>query len=330
VDVRGLAGSDFILELLLSCFLDTERGRSVHDNSKASVTQHTRRRRSNIMAKHTPATLPPEIRNAIFQHALTPLARSDIRTIPCLNLLATSKQIYNETALLPFQFNAILLPTATDSNTTSTLRLLRQLSRKQLNAIRTLDLNLVGSTFDTIAAAKVMRYLRLGSDEWDLQLDLAARFLPEYEGDLRDIRLTVSARDISVPFADSGTGLQKALDVESSTLCAWLMTFPNVRSISIQVRMSDEGNIPPEEQKTLRKIAQAALGSRTRLDFDFEVVKSLGENDGMDMYPDSYVGLWGNLCPVPEEFRHLFKYDLISRMHTWLMKLVSGLEWAFG
>jgi hypothetical protein len=282
------------------------------------------------MAVHTPATLPPEIRNVIFQHALTPLARSDIRTIPCLNLLATSKQIYNETALLPFQSNAISLPTVTDSNTTSTLRLLRQLSRKQLNAVRTIDLHLVGSTFDTIAAAKVMRFLRLGSDEWDLQLDLAARFLPEYEGDLRDIRLTVSARDISVPFADSGTGLQKAVDAESSTLIAWLTTFSSVRSMTIQVRMSDESNISPEERKALHRMAQGALGSATRLDFDFEVVKSLGENDGMDMYPDSYVGLWGNLCPVPEEFRHLFKYDLVSRMHTWLMNIVSGLEWAFG
>lgn len=153
-------------------------------------------------------TLPPEVRSAIFEDALAPNRSSDIRTVPGLSLLGTSKQIYDETRLVPFQSNTVSLPTITDSSTDATLQLLQRLSTKQLNAIRKLDLQVIGSTLDATAGTKVLRLMRLANDQWDLNLDSSALFLPAYEGDLQELALTVSSRDIAIPLADCRTGLQ--------------------------------------------------------------------------------------------------------------------------
>lgn len=254
-------------------------------------------------------SLPPEIRSAIFAHALAPIRPGDIRTIPALALLATSKQIYHETNLLPFQSNAISLPAITDSSTSATLKLLQRLSSRQLNAVRKLDLQLVGSTLDTMAAAKVLRWLRLGNDQWDLHLNSAARFLPPACGDLRELTLTVSSRDIAVPLADCSTGLHKALEVESSPFFNWLATFDHLRKLNVQVRLLHDDQYPQGLRDELKATLEARVQPGMQLQVAFEAVQTPDcFVDELDLHhPDSYMGLFGNICVVPQEFQHMYK-----------------------
>lgn len=259
----------------------------------------------------TATALPPEIRNAIFEHALTPSRPGDIRTIGCLNLLATSKQVYEEATLLPFQSNTISLPAITDSSTAPTLRLLQRLSPRQLNAVRKLDLQVVGSTLDAAAGAKVLRLLRLGPQGCDVDLESANSFLPPSEGDLRELTLTVSSRDIAVPLADCSTGLQKTLDVDSSSLLSWVTSLDRLRKLNIRVRVLRDEQFPKDMREDLQATLDAKLLSNVRLRLDFEAVQTPDcFLDELDVhYPDSYMysGMFGNICAVPDEFRHLYK-----------------------
>ncbi|ETN38588.1 uncharacterized protein HMPREF1541_06625 [Cyphellophora europaea CBS 101466] len=241
--------------------------------------------------------LPAEICSEIFAYALAPVKDSDIRTIPCLNLLAACKQIHNETCLLPFQSNTISLPAITDSSTSASLSLLQRLSARQLRAVRGLNLQVVGSVLDATAAAKVLRLLRLGNDQWDLTLDSAARFLPRYEGDLRELSITVSSRDIAVPLADGRTGLQKTLDPASSPLMSWLPAFQTLRKLQLRVRVMSDQQFPKELRDQLQLTLEARM-PETQVQTQFEALSGPDAFvDDFDMYPDSYIGLWGNVCP---------------------------------
>lgn len=257
----------------------------------------------------TLTSLPPEIRRAIFEHALRPTTDNDIRTVDCLNLLAASKQIYHETCLLPLQTNTIALPAITDSSTTATLKFLRRLSTGQLNAVRTLHLQFVGSTFDAVDAAKVLRRLRLTHDDCDTVLDSAAQPLPAYTGDLRELTMTISSRDISIPLADCRVGLQKSLVVEKSPFFGWITTFDSLRAFSLRVRVLRDDQFPEQNRAEL----QSALRSLLKTPIQLHVVVDTAQRpdhfvDELDfLYPDSYIGVLGNICVVPMEFQHAYK-----------------------
>lgn len=252
------------------------------------------------MAALSLTSLPPEIRGAIFEDTLRPSDCNDVRTTKGLNLLAISKQIYEETCLMPFQCNTIIVPPICDSSTRATYELLRRMSYEQRNAIRKFDLRVTGSTLDVALAVKVLKYLRLGNSEAELDSEIGASALPSYGGDLREVTMTVSARDIAVPLADCSVGLQQALDISCCPIFAWLRTFSSLRSLRLQVRLNKSEQFSKEKQELLNEAMESSFDPAISVGIAIEVVGDDGYFvDELDVFPDSYVGLCGNVGPYP-------------------------------
>lgn len=248
------------------------------------------------MTGTTLTTLPPELRDQIYSHVLRPDDVRDLRTTRGLNLLRVSKQINAETKSLPFQISTIAAPAMTDSSTKKTLDLLHSLSWWQRDAIRHLDLQVAGSTLDVAAACKVLKDLRLGNVEGDLDPEFGNATLPAYVGDLRKVTLTISSRDIAVPLADCTVGLQKVLDVAGCEIFRWLQSFGTLQEVRLKVRLSKESQCPGNKRKGVLETLSRVMGSDVRVSTDFEVVPDDGYFiDELDMFPDSYLGMFGNV-----------------------------------
>lgn len=82
----------------------------------------------------------------------------------------------------------------------------------------------------------------------------------------------------------------------------------------MRVRVLNNDQFPEEMREQLRVALQKRVPPSAQLRIDFEVVTSLDcFVDELElMYPDSYIGLWGNICPVPQEYQHLFKWVRVS------------------
>jgi hypothetical protein len=242
-------------------------------------------------------TLPSEIRASIFDFALRSSDDQAFADAQELGLLGTSKQIHHETHLLPFQINALVCPAITDSSTSATDKLLHRLSWQQRNAIRRIKLQVTGSTLDQTAAAKIFKYLRLGTCDGDVDSGVGFLALPSYNGQLREVELTVSARDIAVPLADCRVGLQQALNI-CCPMFAWLQSFPTLRNLKVHIRLRDKEQFPQSRQDDLLDSLRASGQPALQIQVSSEVVEEQGYFvDELDLYRDSYLGIFGNVGP---------------------------------
>ena len=246
------------------------------------------------MSKLTLTTLPPEVRESIFSQALRSKSPQKIATPESLSLLATSRQIYHETHLLPFQVNTVAIPASDDSSTSATDKFLHHLSRQQCNAIRSLELKYVASTLDVAAACKVLKYLRLGNAEGDLDAEMAGTTLPLYDGSLQDVSIVISARDIAVSSADCAVGLDTALTAASAVF-AWLRAFPTLRSLRVHIRLRKVEQFSKARHESFDQEVRESMKSAIKLDTSFEVDDGGQFFDELDLYPDSYMGVFGNM-----------------------------------
>jgi hypothetical protein len=249
------------------------------------------------MATLTLTTLPSEIRASIFDFALRSSNNQAFANVQELGLLGTSKQIHQETHLLPFQINALACPAVTDSSTSATDKVLHRLSWQQRNAIRRVELQVTGSTLDQTAAAKIFKYLRLGACDGDVDSGVGHLTLPSYDGQLRKVELTVSARDIAVPLADCRVGLQQALNIHCP-MFAWLQSFPTLRLLKVHIRLRTKDQFPQVRQDELLESLKATGHPALQLQVSSEVVEEQGYFiDELDLYRDSYLGIFGNVGP---------------------------------
>lgn len=249
------------------------------------------------MSALTLTTLPPEIRGSIFERALRSYDGEGLENIQGLGLLGASKQIHDETCLLPFQINTLSCPAITDSSTSATDQLLHRLSWQQRDAVRNLGLQVTGSTLDHSAAARLLKFLRLGNADGDVESGVAFLALPVYTGQLRNMKLTVSARDIAVPLADCSVGLRQTLDI-CCPMFAWIRSFPTLRNLSLHIRLRTEEQFPKLQREQFFEDLRASMETNVQIQTSFDIVKDEGYFvDELDLYRDSYLGIFGNVGP---------------------------------
>lgn len=231
--------------------------------------------------------LPPELRHRIFYLCLLPSSPSTPATIKTaartyLSLQLTSRLVNTETHVLPFQNIPLALPCNFGTNATALLSSLRKMKQWQIHAIRAAEVSVLGSVYDAEEAGRVVRLLRDGvedsRDRWNrigLSPDVAivfgegGRWGEEQQGkekedgrigsgsgsELRELSLTITARDVMAPMADSGVGMEKILDLEKSPFFVELTKsvaegkFRMLRKVAVNVELgpSLKGAYPKEE-----------------------------------------------------------------------------------
>jgi hypothetical protein len=171
--------------------------------------------------------IPAEIRMKIFYVALLPISthiEADIKTAAPTysSLQLTCRSIREETSLLPFQNFPLDSPAHFGTNLSTTIASLRRMQPWQVQAIRRIDLSLMGSVFEIFEAGRVITALREGSD-------------------LQQLSIQLTARDVVMPMADAVTGMRKALDIDTSPVFTELIknrgALANLRRLNVLLQL---------------------------------------------------------------------------------------------
>ena len=225
--------------------------------------------------------LPPELRHHIFYLSLLPSGASQPASIETasrtyLSLQLTSHLVSNETHLLPFQYLPLALPCNFRTNATALLQSLRKMTKQQVHAIRTAQVSVLGSGYDGEEAARVVRMLRYGTEDsrerwngigvspdvavvlgegrwWGEEVkveevkedDWGRNYCSSFDrgSGLRELSLTVTARDVVAPMADSAAGMAKMLELETSPFFVELAQgvadgkFQRLRRVNVNVEL---------------------------------------------------------------------------------------------